>query len=67
MLRLVASPDGKTLVSSGEDRDRQDLGSRHLTPRLSLPRQSDWPLALALSRDGSRLAVGRYDGSSRLV
>ena len=32
-------------------------------PRAALDEQPDWPQALALSPDGSRLAVGRYDGS----
>ncbi len=34
-----------------------------LTPRLALPEQPDWPQAIALNREASRLAVGRHDGS----
>ena len=34
-----------------------------LKPLAAIPGGSDWPLALAISPDGPRLAVGRYDGS----
>lgn len=66
VLRLVVSADGKTLVSCGEDKGVKLWDLATLTPRASLSGQSDWPLALALSRDGKRLAVGRYDGSIAL-
>jgi WD40 repeat protein len=63
LLRLLVAPDGATLYSSGEDKEVKlwDLGT--LEPRSALTDQSDWPQAIALSPDGTRLAVGRYDGS----
>jgi len=66
VLRLVASGDGKTLVSSGEDRDVKIWDPGTLSPRFALPEQPDWPQAVALTRDGKRVAVGRHDGSIAL-
>lgn len=63
ILRLVATPDGKLLFSSGEDKAVKAWDLATLKPRTSLPVQPDWPQSLAASPDGSRLAVGRYDGS----
>ena len=34
-----------------------------LKPLAAIPGGSDWPQALAISPDGRRIAVGRYDGS----
>jgi WD40 repeat protein len=66
LLRLAVSHDGKTLVSSGEDRGVTVWDPGTLRPRLALPAQPDWPQAVALSHDGGRLAVGRFDGSLAL-
>jgi WD40 repeat protein len=63
VIGLAVSADGKTLVSSGEDRDVKLWDPDSLNPRAALPEQPDWPHAVALSRDGKRLAVGRYDSS----
>ncbi len=63
VLRLVVAPDDKTLLSSGEDRVVKFWDLATLEPRATLGSQPDWPLALAVSPDGSKLAVGRYDGS----
>jgi WD40 repeat protein len=67
IIRLARSLDGQTLLSSGEDRAIKVWDLATLKPRASFTRQSDWPLALALSPDGSRIAVGRYDGSLALL
>lgn len=63
ILRLVVAPDGKTLVSSGEDRDVKLWDLPALKARAALSEQSGWPQGLAVSPDGSRVAVGRDDGS----
>ncbi len=67
ILRLAVSANGKTLVSSGEDRAVKAWDLPALRPRSSLGLQPDWPQALAIRRDGARVAVGRYDGSLALL
>lgn len=67
VLRLAVSADGGTLVSSGEDRAVKAWDLPGLKPRASLAAQPDWPQAIALSADGTRVAIGRYDGSLALV
>ena len=66
VIRLAISADGKTLVSSGEDGDVKLWDARTLSPRSTLPKQPDWPQAIALDHAGKRLAVGRHDGSIQL-
>lgn len=63
VLRIGISSDGKTLVSSGEDRDVKLWDVTTFEPLRAFPKQSDWPQAIALSKDGKRLAIGRHDGS----
>ena len=67
VLRLVVAPDGKSLYSCGEDRAIKSWNLADLKPLAAFPVQADWPLALAVAPDGSRLAVGRYDGSLALL
>ncbi len=62
VLRLVTA-NGKTLVSSGEDKAVKVWDLATLKPLAAIPGGSDWPQALAISPDGHRVAVGRYDGS----
>ena len=65
ILRLLVSPDGKTLASSGEDGEVNRWALPSLSPLPPLPTQSDWPQALAFSPDGKVLAIGRHDGEVR--
>ena len=62
ILRLSWSADGKTLLSSADDRTVKlwDAGGE-VTSKLVLPPQPDWPTAVALA--DSSVIVGRPDGS----
>jgi WD40 repeat protein len=62
VLRVAYSSDGQWLASAGADRDVK-LWEASGRERRVLGPQSDWPQALAFSPDGTRLAVGRQDGS----
>jgi hypothetical protein len=63
VLKLAFSADGKTLVSSGEDRIVRIWDAATLVERRALEKQPDWAPSLALSQDGTRLVVGRMDGT----
>lgn len=62
ILAVAYAPDGRTLFTGSEDRrikawDAAALQERHVYPPLA-----DWPLALSVSPDGTRLAAGLYNG-----
>lgn len=63
ILRLVWSPDGRTIVSSSSDRSIKVFRASDLTELKRLPGQSDWTFGLEFSSDGKQLAVARMDGS----
>lgn len=63
ILRIVYTPDGGGVYTSSEDGAVKLWNGTSLTEEKVFPRQPDWPLGLALSRDGKLLAVSRYDGS----
>jgi WD40 repeat protein len=67
VLRLLVAPDLTTLISSGEDRSVKTWALATLKPLAGLGTQADWPMAVAAGPDGSRLAVGLYDGSLALL
>ena len=62
ILRLAVSPDGKTLLSSADDRTVKLWNATEMTELLSLDKQPDWPPAAAFLSEG-RVVVGRLDGS----
>jgi WD40 repeat protein len=63
ILRLVWSRDGKSLVSSADNRTIKVWDAAEMSPRQMLETQPDWATGLALSSDGRTLFIGRMDGS----
>ena len=63
VIRLVVTADGKTLATAGEDRAIKLWDLPALRPRVTISDRPDWPMALAISGDGTRLVAGHYDGS----
>ncbi len=63
IIELVWSRDGKTLVSSAEDRTVRVWDAGTVIEQRSLEAQPDWPTALALAADNQLLLIGRLDGS----
>ncbi|MBI2432110.1 MAG: pre-peptidase C-terminal domain-containing protein, partial [Candidatus Hydrogenedentes bacterium] len=64
VLQVAYAPDGKTVYSAGNDSHLKAWDIESMTERFVFETQSDWVQALALSADGQRLAVGRFDASS---
>lgn len=62
VLRLAFTPDGQTLISAGSDRFIKFWDVETSQEKRTLEPQPDWVLALAVSPDSKRLALGRYDG-----
>jgi len=65
ILKLAWSADGKTLLSSADDRTVKLWNAPEMSPKRVLETQSDWPTALAFAQDG-KVAVGRLDGSFQI-
>jgi WD40 repeat protein len=63
ILRVVYSRDGGGVFTSSEDRSVKLWDAAALREQKVFEEQPDWALGLAVSPDGSRLAVSRYDGS----
>ncbi len=66
LVKLVYSPDGRTLVASSEDRTIKLWDSDKLTAIGELERQGDVAAALAFLPKSCRLVVGRMDGSLKV-
>jgi WD40 repeat protein len=60
--RLVYAADSKTLYSLSEDRTVKAWDAAAMVERQHFEKLPETPLTLAVSVDGKRLAVGRYDG-----
>lgn len=67
VLKLAFSPDAQTLYSVGQDRVLKAWDTRRMVERKIYERQPETVLALAVSGDGKRLALGRYDGAVVLL
>jgi hypothetical protein len=66
ILRLAWSADGRTLLSSADDRTVKVWNAPDMSPRRVLEAQPDWPTALAFALDDKVAAVGRLDGTVQL-
>ncbi|WP_202921264.1 c-type cytochrome domain-containing protein [Anatilimnocola aggregata] len=64
VLRLAWSTDGKTLISTGEDRLIKVWNAADLTIRQTLAKQPDWASGLGMLPAGNRVVVGRIDGTT---
>jgi len=64
VLHIAYAPDGASLYSTAEDRRIKVWDTATMNERLTLEPQPDWVQALALSTDGARLAIGRYNATS---
>lgn len=67
VLKLAFAPDSQTLYSIGQDRVVKAWDARRMVERKVYERQPETVLALAISGDGKRLALGRYDGAVVLL
>jgi WD40 repeat protein len=63
ILKIVWSKDGKTLLSSSADRSLKLFRATDLTELKMIGSQPDWAYAVEYSPDGSRVALGRMNGS----
>lgn len=66
ILKLAWSADGKSILSSADDRTVKLWNALDMSPRLVLEPQSDWPTALAFALDAKAVAVGRLDGGFQI-
>ncbi len=64
ILRLVVSDDGKTLLSSADDRSVKFWELPALKERFVLAEQSDWCTGLAFFSQNQKVMIGRMDGST---
>lgn len=66
ILALAVSPDGATLASAASNRSVKLWRLPELAESAVLGEQSDWPSALAFDPSGTKLLVGRLDGTASL-
>jgi dipeptidyl aminopeptidase/acylaminoacyl peptidase len=66
ILAMVWVPNGKMIVTSSSDGSIRFRDAATLDPLRVIENQPDWVQALSVSPDGTKLAVGRYDGSVAL-
>lgn len=62
ILRLAYTPDGKSLISTAENRAVKIWNAEEMVERHLLEQQSDWPVALAVAPDSQSFFVALLDG-----
>ncbi|HEX7901141.1 MAG TPA: c-type cytochrome domain-containing protein [Planctomycetota bacterium] len=63
ILAIRFSGDGKTLLTSADDRTVKLWNAGDFSQKLVLEAQPDWPVALAFALDDKTAVVGRLDGT----
>jgi WD40 repeat protein len=63
ILRIALSQDGKTLVTSADDKTVKLWDAEKLALKVALEAQSDWPAAVSFALDSKVVSVGRLDGT----
>ena len=63
ILRIIWSRDGKTLLTSSADRSLKLFRASDLKELKMIGGQPDWSYAMEYSPDGSRVALGRMNGT----
>lgn len=63
ILRIIWSRDGKTLLTSSADRSLKLFRAADLKELKMIGGQPDWSYAMEYSPDGSRVALGRMNGT----
>ncbi len=63
ILRLVMSEDGKTMLSTAEDRTVKIWATDPLKEQLLLEKQSDWPAGILFLPGKKAIVVGCLDGN----
>jgi WD40 repeat protein len=63
ILRLAYSVDGRSLLSSSDDRGVKLWNAADLSPLRVLERQPDWAPAVVFALDDKAVVAGRLDGS----
>jgi WD40 repeat protein len=63
ILAIRFSGDGKTLLTSADDRAVKVWNAADLAQKLVLEAQPDWPVSLCFAMDDKAAVVGRLDGT----
>ena len=63
MLRIALSQDGKTLLTSADDKTVKLWDAEKIELKRALEPQSDWPTGIAFGLESKAVFVGRLDGT----
>ncbi len=67
ILRVVWSRDGKRLLTSSADRSLKLFRASDLSELKTFAKQPDWAYGLEFSPDGTKVAVGRMNGTLTIL